>query len=111
MFCRGELPRLQTLIEQYKDHKDVVFLSLNLDDSPGLIGPVMAEQKLTLTVLPAYSYVNEKLKIDVIPQNWIVGPDGIIRLKGVGSYDSIEKWEPGMKEAIEKVRLAGASPQ
>ena len=98
------MPRLQKLIEQYKDRKDVVFLSLNLDDNPGLIGPVMAEQKLTFTVLPAYSYVNDKLKIDVIPQNWIVDPSGIIRLKGTGSYDSIEKWEPGMKDAIEKVR-------
>jgi hypothetical protein len=95
---------LQKLMEQYKDRKDVVFLSLNLDDNPGLIGPILAEQKLTLTVLPAYSYVNDTLKIDFIPQNWIVDPDGIIRLKGLGSYDSVEKWEPGMKDAIEKVR-------
>ena len=85
-----------------------MFLSLNMDDNPGLIGPFMAEKKLTLTVLPAYSYVSDTLKIDLIPQNWIVGPDGIIRLKGIGSYDSIEKWEPGMKDAIEKVRRADA---
>ncbi len=101
---------MQKLTEQYKDRKNVVFLSLNLDDNPGLIGPIMAEQKLTFTVLPAYSYVTDKLKIDLVPQNWIVGPDGIIRLKGIGSYDSIEKWEPGMKEAIEKVRSLGATP-
>ena len=104
------MPRLQKLIEQYKNRKDVVFLSLNMDDNPGLIGPFLAEQKLTLTVLPAYSYASDTLKIDVIPQNWIVGPDGIIRLKGIGSYDSIEKWEPGMKDAIEKVRSSGAAP-
>jgi hypothetical protein len=104
------LPRLQKLIEQYKDRKDVVFISLNMDDNPGLIGPVMAEQKLTFTVLPAYSYASDTLKIDVIPQNWIVGPDGIIRLKGIGSYDSIEKWEPGMKDAIEKVLSSAAIP-
>ncbi|SPE43424.1 hypothetical protein SBA3_910041 [Candidatus Sulfopaludibacter sp. SbA3] len=110
MICRAELPRLQKLIEQYKDRKDVVFLSLNMDDNPGLIGPVLAEQKLTLTVLPAYSYASDTLKIDVIPQNWIVGPDGVIRLKGIGSYASIEKWEPGMKDAIEKVRSSGATP-
>ena len=110
MFCRGELPRLQKLIEQYKDRKDVVFLSLNLDDNPGLIGPIMAEQKLTFTVLPAYSYVNDMLKIDFIPQNWIVGPDGVIRLKATGSYDSIEKWEPGMKDAIEKFLSSETTP-
>ena len=105
MFCRGELPRFQKLIEEYKDRRDVVFLSLNLDDNPGLIGPVMVEQRLTFTVLPAYSYVNDTLKIEVIPQNWIVGRDGVLRMKGVGSYDSVDKWEPGMREAIEQVRV------
>jgi hypothetical protein len=104
------LPRLENLIEQYKDRKDVVILSLNIDENPGLIAPIMAEQKLTFAVLPAYSYVNDQLKLDFIPQNWIVGPDGIVRLKGIGSYESMEKWEPGMKEAIEKVRSASQNP-
>jgi hypothetical protein len=35
------LPRLQKLIEQYKDRTDVLFLSLNMDDNPGLIDPFM----------------------------------------------------------------------
>ena len=64
----------------------------------------------TRTVLPAYSYGSDTLKIDFVPQNWIVGPDGIIRLKGIGSYDSIEKWERSIKDAIEKVRSSGATP-
>ena len=87
-----------------------MFLSLNIDDNPGLIGPIMAEHKLTFTVLPAYSYASDTLKIDGIPQNWIVDRDGFIRLKGIGSYDAVEKWEPGMKDAIEKVRSSGATP-
>jgi hypothetical protein len=101
---------LQKLIEQYKDRKDVVFLSLNIDDNPGLIGPLIADLKLSLTILPAYSYANDTLHVDFIPQNWIVGPDGIIRLKGIGSYDPIEKWEPGMQDAIEKVLASAATP-
>jgi hypothetical protein len=103
MVCRGELPRLQKLIEQYRDRKDVVFLSLNLDDDPGVIEPFMAELKLTLTVLPAYSYATDTLRVEYVPQNWIVGPDGVIRMKGVG-YDFTEKWEQGIKDAIERVR-------
>jgi len=62
-------------------------------------------------VLSAYSFGTETLKIVVIPQNWIVDPDGIIRLKGIGSPDSIEKWEPGMKDAIEKVHSSGTTPR
>lgn len=77
------------------------FLTLNLDDNPGLIEPFLKEHKLDLTVLPAYSYVLNTLKVFGIPQNWIVDSSGMIRLKGVG-YDSTDKWEAGMKEAIEK---------
>ena len=103
------MPRLQKLIEQYKDRTDVLFLSLNMDDNPGLIDPFMAEHKLTFTVLPAESFAFDTLNVHAFPQNWIVGPDGVIRLKGVG-YDATEKWEQGMKDAIEKVRAAGAAP-
>ena len=79
-----------------------MFLSLNIDDNPGVIQPFMTEKKLTLTVLPAYNYATDTLKVFGIPQNWIVGIDGVIRLKGAG-YDATEKWEQGMRDAIEKV--------
>jgi hypothetical protein len=101
------LPRLQELAGQYKDSQDVVFLSFNIDENPGLISRFLAEQKLTLLVLPAYSYATGTLKIEVIPQNWILGPDANIRLKALGSYNSPEKWAQAMKDAIEKIRTAG----
>jgi len=85
-----------------------MFLSLNMDENPGLIEPFMTEHKLTLTALPAYSYVTQTLKVNGIPQNWIVGADGVIHLKGIG-YDSTEKWEIGMKDAIEKQKPAGGA--
>jgi hypothetical protein len=97
------------LIEQYKDRPDVLFLSLNMDDNPGSIQPFLTERKLSLTVLPAYSYVTETLKVLGIPQNWIVGTDGVIHLKGVG-YDSTEKWEQGMRDAIEKCKAQSPTP-
>ena len=103
MFCREELPRLQKLIEKYRDRPDVLFLTLNMDENPGLIAPFLREHELSLTVLPAYSYVNDILKVYGIPQNWIVDPQGVVRLKGTG-YDSTEKWEAGMAEAIERIK-------
>ncbi len=72
-----------------------------MDENPGLIEPFMREHQLNLTVLPAYSYVQDTLKVFGIPQNWIVDGGGVVRLKGVG-YDSTEKWEEGMVDAIEK---------
>jgi hypothetical protein len=95
------LPRLQKLIEQYVSRSDVQFLTLNMDENPGLLEPFLQEHQLNLIVLPAYSYVEDTLKVFGIPQNWIVDGSGVVRLKGIG-YDSTEKWEQGMMEAIEK---------
>jgi hypothetical protein len=103
------LPRLQKLIDQYKNRPDVQFITLNMDENPGVIEPFLKEHQLALTVVPAYSYVTETLKVMGIPQNWIVDSGGVIRLKGVG-YDATEKWETGMRDAIEKVKPAAAAP-
>jgi thiol-disulfide isomerase/thioredoxin len=108
MYCREELPRLQKLIEQYKDRADVQFITLNMDQNPGLIQPFLNEHQLSLMVVPAYGYVTDTLKVMGIPQNWIVDKDGVVRLKGIG-YDATEKWVTGMKEAIEKVKPAAGA--
>ena len=109
MYCREELPRLQKLIEQYKNRSDVQFITLNMDENPGIIDPFLKEHQLALIVIPASSYVRETLQVNGIPQNWIVDSGGVVRLKGVG-YDSTEKWETGMREAIEKVKPAAGAP-
>jgi hypothetical protein len=97
------LPRLEKLGEKYKDHPEFQFLTLNIDDNPGLIEPFMAEKKLSLVVLPAYGYVSDTLKISGLPQNWIVDATGVVKLKGIG-YDATEKWETGIAEAMGKVK-------
>ena len=97
------MPRLQKLIEACKDRPEVQFLTLNMDENPGLIEPFLNEKKLVLTVLPAYSFVEDTLKVNGIPQNWIVDSSGVVKLKGVG-YDATQKWETGMMEAIGKVK-------
>ena len=102
------MPRLQKLIDQYKNRTDVQFITLNVDENPGIIEPFLKEHQLALTVVPAYSYVRETLKVQGIPQNWIVDSGGVVRLKGIG-YDATEKWEMGMRDAIEKVKPAAAA--
>lgn len=100
---------MQKLMEQYKNRPDVQFITLNMDENPGMIEPFLKERQLSFTVLPAYSYVTETLKVQGIPQNWIVDANGVVRLKGIG-YDATEKWETGMRDAIEKVKTAEAPP-
>ena len=97
------MPRFEKLYDKYANRQDVQFLSLNMDENPGLIEPFMKEHKLTFPVIPAYSYVQDTLHINGIPQNWIVDAAGTVKLKGIG-YDATEKWEQGMTEAIETNR-------
>jgi len=91
------------LIEKCKDRPEVQFVTLNMDENPGLIAPFLSEKKLVLTVIPAYSYVEDTLQVRGIPQNWIVDSSGVVKLKGEG-YDATEKWETGMMDAIGKVK-------
>jgi len=95
------------VIDKYKDSPNVQFLTLNMDENPGLITPFLAEHHLSLVVLPAYSYVYDTLKVGPIPQNWILDSQGVVRLKGFG-YDNTEKWEAGITDAIENVKAKAA---
>ena len=89
-------------MESYKDRTDVQFITFNMDENPGLIEPAMRDLKISLTVLPAYTYVKDTLQVMGIPQNWIVDAGGTIRAK---AYDaSSGDWAAGMSEAIEKYR-------
>lgn len=51
----------------------------------------------------------ETLKVDGVPSIWIVDGNGVVRLKARG-YDTTEKWETGMKEAIDKYKPQAATP-
>lgn len=101
--CREELPHLQTLVARYKDRTDVQFISMNMDDNPGLIQPFLKEHQLSITVIPAFNYVTETLNVNGIPQNWIVDQQGVVRRKAEG-YGPEEKWVPAMQNAIEEVK-------
>lgn len=75
-WCHPELPEVQKLYEQTKGRQDVVVLTMNLDNNPGLIGPYMAEKGFTFPVLPALALV-DKLGLELsLPRNCIAGPDG-----------------------------------
>jgi len=96
-------------MDEYKNRTDVQFITLNMDENPGVIEPFFKEHQFTFTVLPAYSYVTETLKVQGIPQNWIVDANAVVRLKGIG-YDSTDKWETGRRDAIEKVKTVEPAP-
>ena len=62
-----------------------------------------------MVVIPASNYAAEALKIQGIPQSWIVDGHGIVRLKSVG-YDSTEQWVSAMQKAVVSVEPASPVP-
>src|SRR5262249_53316085 len=70
--CRKELPYVQKLREQLKDKKDVLNITLNIDEDVGMVQPFMKENQYTFPVLLGQSYADAQ-GINSIPRNWVIG--------------------------------------
>jgi len=104
--CRSELPLVQKLSEQMKDNKDVVVLTLNIDENLGLVEPFMKENKYTFPVILGQAYA-EGLGVFSIPRNWVVSIDGKVMFEGIGfGYDG-DEW---MKKALATIAKVKGTP-
>lgn len=101
--CREELPYVQKLREQLKDRKDVVILTLNIDEEVGLVEPFMKENKYTFPVLLGQAYADAQ-GVDSIPRNWVVAVDGKVVFEGIGFGADGQEWMKKAAEVIEKVK-------
>jgi thiol-disulfide isomerase/thioredoxin len=101
--CREELPYVQKLRAQMKDRKDVVVLTLNIDDEVGLVEPFMKENKYNFPVLLGQSYAQTQ-GVNSIPRNWVVAVDGKLMFEGIGFGNDGEEWMKKAAQVIEKVK-------
>ena len=101
--CRLELPYVEKLREQLKGRKDVVVLTLNIDEDVGLVQPFMNEKKYTFPVLLGEAYANSQ-GINSIPRNWVVAVDGKVMFEGIGFGNDGDAWMKKAAEVIEKVK-------
>ena len=101
--CKEELPYVQKLREQFKDRKDVLILTLNVDEEVGKVQPFMKENKYSFPVLLGQAYADAQ-GVNSIPRNWVITVDGKLVFEGVGfGYDG-EEWMKKAAQAIEKVK-------
>jgi thiol-disulfide isomerase/thioredoxin len=101
--CKAELPYVQKLSDQMKERKDVLILTLNIDDELGLVEPFMKENKYSFTVIPAQAYA-QGLGVYSIPRNWVVSVDGLLTFEGIGFGGDGDEWMKKAAEMIEKVK-------
>jgi thiol-disulfide isomerase/thioredoxin len=100
--CQMELPHLQKLYDRLKNRKDVLVLTLNVDNDKDLIEPFVKEHAFTFPVVPAEAYVQDFLKSISIPRNWIVTSDGTLSVEEVGFGGDGDKWVDEAVKEIEK---------
>jgi thiol-disulfide isomerase/thioredoxin len=101
--CKMELPYVQKLSDQMKDRKDILILTLNIDDELGLVEPFMKENKYSFAVIPAQNYA-QGLNVYSIPRNWVVSVDGVLTFEGIGFGGDGNDWMKKAAEMIEKVK-------
>jgi thiol-disulfide isomerase/thioredoxin len=93
--CRNELPYLQKLFNKVRERKNLVVVTLNTDENPGLILPFLTENKYTFPVLPASGYVAKWFRNEH-SRNWIVDADGVLKMErigfGTGETSGLTRW-------------------
>jgi hypothetical protein len=94
---------VQKLREQLKDRKDVVVLTLNIDEEVGLVQPFMKEFKYNFPVLLGQTYADGQ-GVNSIPRNWVVSLDGKIMFEGIGFGNNGDDWMKKATEIIDKVK-------
>jgi peroxiredoxin len=108
--CKQELPFLQKLYDRIKDRTDLAIVTLNVDDSVGLVEPFMTENKYTFPVVFAEGFWS---KLDVekaIPTNWVVDDGGRVRLEHVGFDASAgDRWVDNVLAQLDTKTMAATT--
>ena len=87
--CIREFPQVNKLTEEYKDRKDILFISL-AEDSPEQLKTFLARKPLSYTVIPDMKeYMNESLQLNSFPTQFILNKEGLIS-KVLPNFESLE---------------------
>ncbi|MFZ0596209.1 MAG: TlpA disulfide reductase family protein [Flavobacterium sp.] len=87
--CIREFPQVNQLADEYKDRKDILFISL-AEDSPEQLKAFLAKRPLKYEVIPNMKvYMNEALQLNSFPTHFILNKEGLIA-KVLPNFESLE---------------------
>jgi peroxiredoxin len=87
--CIREFSQVNKLTEEYKDRKDILFISL-AEDSPEQLKTFLARKPLSYSVIPDMKiYMNESLQLNSFPTHFILNKEGLIS-KVLPNFESLE---------------------
>lgn len=87
--CIKEFPQVNKLFEEYKERKDILFISL-AEDSSEQLKAFLARKPLLYSVIPDMKeYMNEALQLNSFPTHFILNKEGLIS-KVLPNFESLE---------------------
>ena len=87
--CIREFPQVNKLVEEYKDRKDILFISL-AEDAPEELKAFLIRKPLSYSVIPDMKiYMNETLQLNAFPTHFILNKQGLIA-KVLPNFESLE---------------------
>jgi peroxiredoxin len=98
--CRGEMPFLEEIYQEWSDEK-LVLLAVNIGESSSQASAFLESNNLSLPVLlDTRQTVAEQYNITAIPTTFFIDKDGIIQDKVVGSFQNRESIESYINRLI-----------
>lgn len=85
--CRAEFPSIQEFYEKYRNHQDIVFLTVNLDDNPGLGKAYLKQKNFTVPFIIPAGAIPKELYSGSLPTTVVLDKKGRIRLHHQGLAD------------------------
>lgn len=87
--CIREFPQVNKLAAEYKDRKDILFVSL-AEDSATQLKTFLTRKSLSYSVIPDMKvYMNETLQLNSFPTHFILNKEGLIS-KVLPNFESLE---------------------
>ena len=85
--CRAEFPSIQKFYERYKDNPGVIFLTVNLDEDPGLGEAYLKKEQFTVPFLVPAGNIPSAYFSGSLPTTVVLDKNGGIRLQHAGMAD------------------------
>jgi len=104
--CQAELPFVQKVYDQLKGRNDVMILTLNDDENPGMAVQFMKDRGYSFPAALAYSYLNAVVPNIGLPRNWIVDRQGVRRLEAVGFGSDGDGWIRDLMANLDQIGKA-----
>jgi len=88
--CRAEFPSIEKLYQTFRDHPDVVILTINEDQHAAAASAYMDKENFTVPFYKAVAHVPAEIYSGVLPTTVVLDKDGALRYRheGFANYAS-----------------------